>query len=123
MKEFIDKIRNFLKGYEKHGEHQRPKTFWKYIIYYPLNWMCLFGCGLFIVLFIKGGIKYESPLVWTSTLFPLIILLYNFVDEYYTFKWYITGTRKITAKTLQDIAKYSVGAVMLYLIIRTFITG
>ena len=123
MKELIDKIRYFLKGYEKVGEHQRPKTLWKYLIYYPLNWICLISCSFFIVLFIKGGIKYESPLIWTSALFPVIILIYNFADEYYAFQWYRTGRRKISAKNLQDSAKFCVTVVLLYLIIRTFITG
>ena len=118
----MDTIKRFLSGWETHGSHERPKAFWKYIIYYPLNWMCAFGCILFIGLFIYGGIKYESPLAWTCALFPLIILVYNFVDEYYSFQWYSTGVRKVNARTLQNIAKYLSSAVMLYLIIRTFIT-
>lgn len=123
MKELLDKLRIFFKGWEKHGEHERPNTFLKYFMYYPLNWMCTLCCILFVVLFIKGAIKYESPLLWTATLFPLIIMVYNSVDEYYAFKWYSTQERKISAKTLQNIAKYSCGVIMVYLIIRTFITG
>lgn len=114
---------NFLNGWKKDGEHERPKTFLKYFLYYPINWL-LMGIGfVFIGLFIEGGIRYESELLWTATLFPLIVLAYHIVDEYYAFKWYSTGARKISAKTLQEIAKWSCGAVMLYLIVRVFITG
>ena len=123
MKDLLNKIKKLFMGWEKHGEHARPNTFLKYVLYYPLNLLCLFGCLLFIGLFIIGGIKYQSPLLWTCILFPLIILIYNFVEEYYSFQWYRTETRKVTAKTLQNIAKYLFSAVMLYLIIRTFITG
>ena len=123
MNYFKNKINKFFKGWKSYSEYEIPKTFFKYIIRYPLNWLCFFGCILFIGLFIQGGVKYESPLIGTSALFPLLILIYNFVDEYYAFQWYITGARKIRAKVLLNIFIYSCSAVMLYLIIRTFITG
>ena len=120
----FDKIKHFLKyGWSKDGVHERPKTFWKYFLRYPLNWMWTLGSILFIGIFIEGAIRYESPLLWTATLFPFIMLIYNFVDECYAFQWYITGARKVSARTLQNIVKVLTSAVMLYLIIRTFITG
>lgn len=119
----IEKIKKILAGWQKVEERDRPKTFWKYFIYYPLNWSWTLGSILFIGVFIEGGIKYESPLCLTAFLFPLIMLIYNLVDEYYAFQWYITRLRKVSAFTLQNIAKYACGGVMLYLVIRTFITG
>lgn len=92
-------------------------------MWFTLNYLWTFGSLFFIGIFIKGAIKYESPLIWTATLFPIIMLAYNIADEYYAFQFQKTGTRKVTAKILMNIAKYSCTAVMLYLIIRTFITG
>lgn len=123
MQDMIEKIKKILVRCEKVGERERPKTFWRYFVYYPLNWSWTFGSILFIGLFIEGSVKYESPLCLTASLFPSIMLVYNFVDEYYAFQWYVTGSRKVSAQTLQSIAKYSCSAVMLYLVIRTFVTG
>ena len=119
----IDKIKVFLKGWEKQGSHPPLNNFWKYFIFFPLNWCWTLGSVLFIGLFIKGAIEYQSPLLWVATLFPLIMLVYNFIDEYYAFQWYKTGTRKISAKLLITIVKYLTTIVLLYMIIRTFITG
>lgn len=123
MKNISDIIKKFFGGWQSYSEHERPKTFLKYFVYYPLNWSWTFGSLLFIWIFINGYIKYESQLCLTATLFPLIMLVYNFVDEYYAFQWYVTGARKISAQTLQRIVKYSCSMIMLYLIIRTFVTG
>jgi len=167
MGNFIKNIKRFLtEGWRKDGVHDRPKTFFKYFIYYPINWGWTLGSLLFIVIFIEGAIRYESPLLWVVISFPLIMLIYNFVDEYYAFQYYrlpdylkplegesdnnfrandsywqrinkfehdhnlklterhnnVIG-RKISARTLQNIAKYLCSAVMLYIIIRVFITG
>lgn len=116
-------MENFLKGWKNDGQHERPKTFWKYFSFYPINWLCVIAYGLFIGLFVQGGVRYESPLLWTATLFPIIMLVYHVADEWYAFQWYTTGARKISTKTLQGIAKWSCSAVMLYLIVRVFITG
>lgn len=166
MKKIFDFIRKYWKGWESFSVHQRPRTFWKYFTYYPLNWTWTLGSILFIYLFIEGGVRYESPLLWTASLIPFIMLVYNFVDEYYAFQYYkmpdylkplegelnkdFSGNdkywsrvnnferdnnipvtirhngvigRKVSARTLQNIAKWSCTAVMLYMIIRTFITG
>lgn len=114
---------NFLNGWKKDGERERPKTFLKYFLYYPINWLCLVAYSGFTALFVHGGMKYGSELLWTAALFPLIVLAYHVADEWFAFQWYTTGARKISSKTLQEIAKWSVGAVMLYLIVRVFVTG
>lgn len=110
-----------MKGWEKHGHHERPNTFWKYFVLYPLNWTWTLGSLLFMAIFIEGANKYKSPALWTMTLFPLTMLLYNFVDEYYAFKWYITGHRNISARSLQSIAKWICTIILIYLIVRIFI--
>lgn len=119
----IEKINAFLKGYQKDGFRERPTTFWRYFIFYPINWLCVIAYSGFIGLFVQGGVKYESPLLWTATLFPIIVLAYHIIDEYYAFQWYATGFRKVSAKTLQNIAKWCCSIVMLYLIVRVFVTG
>lgn len=116
-------MENFWRGWKKDGEHERPKTFLKYFLYYPINLICVVAYSGFIALFVEGGIRYESELIWTATLFPLIVLAYHVADEWFAFQWYTTGVRKVSSVTLQSIAKWSCGAVMLYLVVRVFITG
>jgi len=119
----LDKFKKFLRGWEKQGTHQPLNTYWRRFKYFPLNWMWTLGSLLFIALFIKSAIVYESPLLWTATLWPLLAMIYNFVDEYYEFKWTMTGHRKLSAKTLIGYWRWSSTAVLVYVIIRVFITG
>ena len=117
----MDKIKSFLKGWESHSTHQRPKTFWKYFIYYPLNWMWTLGSILFFILMLKGAVKYESPMIYYLSSIPIIMMAYNFTDEYYAFQWYRTGDRKITAKTLINICAGAVAFIIFSAIALMFI--
>ena len=92
-------------------------------MFFPINWLCVVAYAAFIGLFAHGGIRYESSLIWTATLLPIIVMAYHIADEYYAFKWHSTGFRRVSARTLQGIVKWSCSAVMLYMMVRVFITG
>jgi len=169
LKNLFASFKKFLKeGWYKFEVVNKPKTFFKYFTHFPLNWGWTLGSVLFIGIFIEGGNRYNSPLLFVCTLFPLIMMIYNLVDEYYAFQYFkfpdykkpqfdkeidekFRGTdyywdrvhefekehnitplterhngvigRKVSAKTLQNIAKWSGTAVLAYMAIRVFITG
>ena len=169
MKKLLGKIKKFFKeGWYKFEVVNAPKTFGEYFIHFPINWGVTLGLLLFIGIIREGAIRYESPLIGTIILFPIIILAYHIVDEYFAFQYFklpeymkskfdreldknFAGTdyywervhkfekdhnispltdrhngvigRKVSAKTLQGYAKWSITAVLAYMAIRIFITG
>lgn len=103
MNPLVKIIRFFVEGYEKFSVRERPKTFFKYFIYYPLNWSWTLGSLLFIGLLIKGAIKYEAPIFYYLTSIPSLMIAYNIIDEYNAFKFYATGERSVKAKILMYV--------------------
>ncbi len=101
--QLLAKLKAFLNGYESFSVHQRPKTFLKYLSYYPLNWLVLFGFSFFIFMMLMSAKKYEAPIFYFMAFIPLSVMVYHFVDEYYAFKWYTTGSRKVSAQVLINI--------------------
>ena len=167
MKKLLNKIKRFLKeGWHKFEIVNKPKTFFEYFIHFPLNWMWTLGSSGAILMFLEASKRYEAEIfLWLSAI-PSILLIYNFVDEYFAFQYFkmheylkplsgeldkdFKGTdaywkriqefeighniavtkrhngvigRKVSGRTLQRIVNYSTGAVMLYIVIRVFITG
>lgn len=100
MQTLIDYIKHFLQGFRKDGEHERPKTFWRYFIYYPINFTWTLGSILFIGIALYLKQKYEAPIFYFISLIPFLLLVYNLLDEYEAFQWYMTGSRSITAKRM-----------------------
>lgn len=83
MKEYL---KHFIEGWEKDSKIEKPKTFLKYFIHYPINWIWTLGSILFIGLFLTGEHKYEAPIFYFLALIPFLMLAYNVITEYNAFK-------------------------------------
>ena len=115
MKKFIALLHTFLTGWRRDFMVVRPKTFWKYLLRYPHNYTWTFGSILFIILLIRGAIRYEAPVFWWWALIPFILMIYNFVSEYFAFK------NKGQGKLLVFIFYGACILIALYTIVRIFI--
>ncbi len=100
MSKFSEAIQRFLNGWESSSVHERPKTFFKYLIYFPLNWFVALGLPIFLFLLVRKCIITHSIALGLMSLVPLIVIVYHFTDEYFAFQWYVTGKRKISAQQL-----------------------
>jgi hypothetical protein len=103
VNQLATKLKAFLNGWESFTVHQRPKTFFKYLTYYPINWSVLFGFSFFIWMMIRSAGKYEAPIFYFMAFIPFSVMVYHFIDEYYAFQWYTTGSRKVSAQKLINI--------------------
>lgn len=116
MNRLINTIKSFLvKGYQRDKLIYPPRNFFQYFHRFPYNYLCTFGMILFIFLFYQGGKKYESPLLYLCISFPAIILIYNFVSEYFSYKKWGHG------KLLLNIAFFSCLSMFLLITILLFV--
>jgi len=121
MNKFWDWFNKTL-SYASFTISEQPKTFWQYFRRKAFNWAWTLGSLLAIGGFTEGWLNYDRAeiFLWMS-LIPIILLIYNTVDEYYAFKWFSTGTRKLSADLLRRITGTSCGLVFLYIVVRVMI--
>lgn len=89
-------------------------------MWFTLNYTWLFGSLLFIGLFLRGALKYNAPIFYFLALIPFMMMIYNFIDEYQSFKLLKTGSRSITAQRLMYIF-YGICALILFALISILI--
>ena len=84
--------------------------------------MSLIGFPAAIGSLVYGWHKYNNAeiFLWFALMF-LIAFTYHLVDEYYEFLYKQTGKRKYSNKQLINVARASIGVVVVYIIIRLFI--
>ena len=116
MKKLLEYLNKFLAGWSKESVIERPKTFWKYFLYYPLNWSWTLGSILFIVLFLHGWKKYNAPIFNVLALIPLLMMIYNLFDEYNAFLYRKNGVLNVSATRLMYIF-YGACALILFTVI------
>lgn len=97
------------------------KNFWQYFLHFPINYTTSLACLFFFGLFLYGEYHYRAPIFYFLSLFPLMIIAYNTTEEYYAFKWFLTGERKVSAKTLINIFAISSTLLLLSMILILFI--
>ncbi len=117
MKELLAKIKKFFKGSESFSVIERPKTFWKYYIRYTLNWGWIIGSLFFVVMFSYSAWNKQAPVYLFLLCIPVLMIIYNILDEYNAFQWYITKKRSVTAKRLMYIFYGACGLILLGVII------
>ena len=117
MKKLNSILNAIFTGWSRDFIVKRPKTFWRYLLRYPHNYTWTFGSILFIVLLVGGAIKYEAPVFWWWAMIPFILMVYNFVSEYFAFK----GKGK--GKLLAIIFYGACAMIVLYTAVRIFIIG
>lgn len=62
------------------------KNFLAYYFSYTINWMWTLGSILFTILSLNGQIKYEAPIFYFFALASILMLIYNIISEYKSYR-------------------------------------
>lgn len=104
-------MKEFLKYYFNRPLKEGGGKMW-----FTLNHLWLFGSLLFIGLLIRSYVNNPAPIYLMIMIIPFLMIIYNFVDEYHTFKK--SGKSFLTACIFYGLC----GLDLLIIIIKAFIT-
>lgn len=118
LKEVLNKIKKFFKGYSKSTTYTKPKNFLEYFVKFPVNWLWTIGSIAMFIRIIISANQYKSPALFYLSSIPLIMLVYDVIDEYFAYQYFKTNKRGISAKNLALISYGLCTTVLVYIMFR-----